>query len=211
MKYFNTLVVFIMLLWLPLNSAFTTATLPDTTPESIKSSDLKGFKLYKPAVQSLINQALALTEKKLTYTYGSADPKNGGMDCSGTIYYLLNFANQKDMPRATDQIYEWVLKYGKFYSVNATTFEAQDFNNLQPGDLLFWTGTWEVKRKSPLSHVMLYLGTDQSGNRLMFGSSNGRSYRGKQIWGVSIFDFKLPAPDSKARFIGYSCIPAINC
>lgn len=152
-----------------------------------------------------------MTQKKLTYQYGSADPKNGGMDCSGTIYYLLQQYGQKNVPRQSDEMYAWVMTHGKFYSVKDNTFDSPDFAHLQPGDLLFWTGTYEIKRALPVTHVMLYLGKNQNNQPLMFGASDGRTYQGKKIWGVSVFDFLLPAKNSKSRFIGYSCIPEVTC
>lgn len=56
---------------------------------------------------------------------------------------------------------------------------------------------------------MLYLGKNIEGQPLMMGASNGRSYKGKKIYGVSVFDFQLP--DNKSKFLGYSCIPTLNC
>lgn len=182
-----------------------------SSPSSIPTANLQGFTTYPNDVQILISRAMELAKQKLTYQYGSANPKNGGMDCSGTIYYLLQSYNQKDVPRQSDQIYDWVKKRGKFYPVKSKTFDSKEFAHLKPGDLLFWTGTYPVKRKSPISHVMLYLGKNKQGKPLMFGASNGRTYKNKQIWGVSVFDFKLPPAKSKSRFIGYSCIPDINC
>jgi len=46
---------------------------------------------------------------------------------------------------------------------------------------------------------------------LMFGASDGRYYNGKKMWGVSVFDFELPKPNSAAKFIGYSCVPQLTC
>lgn len=179
-------------------------------PVTIPTSNLKGFNHYPDNVQTLITNALALTKRKLTYQFGSADPENGGMDCSGTIYYLLQ-AYKQNVPRQSDQIHSWVKKRGKYHSVKSRTFNSNEFNHLKPGDLLFWTGTYPVKRKSPISHVMLYLGKNKEGKRLMFGASNGPTYKDKPVWGVSVFDFKLPSARSKSRFVGYGCIPNINC
>ena len=68
-----------------------------------------------------------------------------------------------------------------------------EFKELLPGDLMFWTGTYETGRDIPISHVMLYLGREKGrGKRIMFGASDGRSYNGIQRWGVSVFDFKMP-------------------
>lgn len=179
-------------------------------PSSIPSANLQGFNDYPKDVQNLIEPALKLARQNLNYQFGSADPKNGGMDCSGTIYYLLRSLGQKDVPRQSDQIYFWVKKRGKFHPVKSRTFGSKEFQQLKPGDLLFWTGTYPVKRKSPISHVMLYLGKNKQGKPLMFGASNG-SYKNKQIWGVSVFDFYLPSARSKSRFIGYSCTPGVTC
>ncbi len=82
---------------------------------------------------------------------------------------------------------------------------------------MFWTGTDAVARDIPISHVMLYLGTEKKRKkRVMVGASDGRSYDGVQRWGVSVFDFKMPRVDagdpekSKARFIGYGSIPGLR-
>ena len=191
-----------------LNAAFS-ATL--TTPQTISINEIIGFNQYPAKVQLLITEALKLTRQNLNYSYGSADPKKGGMDCSGTIYYLLHSVNQTKVPRQSDQIYTWVLAQGKFFAVKTNSFTSTEFDALKPGDLLFWTGTYAVERAVPITHVMLYLGVNQQGRRLMFGASDGRTYQGRQIWGVSIFDFVLPRPESKARFVGYGCVPEISC
>src|SRR5947207_15408363 len=47
------------------------------SPDEIVESDS-----YPPKVRQVIDAGLALTKQNLGYTYGSADPKNGGMDCS---------------------------------------------------------------------------------------------------------------------------------
>jgi hypothetical protein len=58
---------------------------------------------------------------------------------------------------------------------------------------------------------MIYLGREKgTGNRVMAGSSDGRSFHGLQRWGVSVFDFK---PSGKAgqgaQFVGYGGIPGM--
>ncbi|MHB1222365.1 MAG: C40 family peptidase, partial [Gammaproteobacteria bacterium] len=58
-----------------------------TTP--IPLSELPAFKTYPKEVKQLIYKAEKLTKQSLTYSYGSANPINKGMDCSGTINYLL--------------------------------------------------------------------------------------------------------------------------
>src|SRR5256886_12591881 len=51
---------------------------------------ISGFENYPPKVQQLLSSALELTTRNLDYKSGSADPGNGGMDCSGFVYYVLN-------------------------------------------------------------------------------------------------------------------------
>ena len=90
-------------------------------------------------------------------------------------------------------------------------YKALEFKRLQPGDLLFWEGTYAVKHVPPITHVMLYLGKNHQGQALMVGASDGRTYQGKPMCGVSVFDFKLPRPGSRSRFVAYSCIPGLTC
>src|SRR5437763_1248074 len=54
------------------------------SPEAIT-----GFENYPPKVQQLLNSEIELTTRNLDYKYGSADPDNGGMDCSGFVYFVL--------------------------------------------------------------------------------------------------------------------------
>ena len=180
-------------------------------PTSISVSELPYFYKLPTQVQKLIDSALDLASKNLGYLYGSANPKNGGMDCSGTIYYLLTSFGLPEVPRSSDLQYQWVLKEGHFHPVQNYNFTSKDFSNLNPGDLLFWSGTYEVKRAINVSHVMMYLGRNNEGKPLMIGASDGRTYQGKKIYGVSVFDFQLPNGQGKSRFLGYSCIPRVSC
>lgn len=194
---------------------------PQNQPAAVASLDpsqLKDFDIQPPGVQALIRTALTLTQRNLAYTYGSADPASGGMDCSGFIYYVLSNAGFKDVPRESSDQYLWVRKNGNFHAVlsrNANTFELED---LRPGDLMFWSGTYKVDRDVPVTHVMIYLGKEKGTNKpVMVGASDGRSYNGERRFGVSVFDFKLPNgtpnkinPDLVARFEGYSAIPGLR-
>jgi len=186
-------------------------TIPNQNPESISNRELQQFNANPMAVKQLLNDALRLADHHLTYQYASADPKNGGMDCSGTIFYLLTQLGIKDVPRASHLQYKWVWEHGHFYAVNSKTPNSFEFSHLKPGDLLFWSGTYEVEHDPNITHVMIYLGKSQQGHPLMVGASDGRTYQGRKIYGVSVFDFQLPNPDAKSQFLGYSCIPHISC
>ncbi len=179
--------------------------------QSIPINQIVGYEEFSPKIKKLINQALILTQKDLIYLYGSADPQQGGMDCSGTIYYLLKLNKVVDVPRSSSEIYKWVVKEGRFHPVSSGDFSSNDFSHLKPGDLLFWEGTYKTNHNPPITHVMLYIGANKKNQPLMFGSSDGRTYQDKQMRGVSVFDFKLPTAGVSAKFIGYSCIPHLTC
>lgn len=178
---------------------------------SIDSSEIADFETYPPNIQKLIESALALTRQNLGYLYGSADPAQKGMDCSGAVYYVLRQNGIKEPPRSSAAQYEWTRKAGTFHAVTSTDLSAPEFADLKPGDLLFWNGTYDSGKDLPATHAMFYLGKAKSdGLRLMAGSSDGRRYRDKRRDGVSVFDFRLPKPGSKSRFIGYARIPGLQ-
>ncbi len=190
---------------------------PGVKVASLLPSQMRDFDAQPPRVQQMLRDALSLTQQNLSYKYGSADPAKGGMDCSGFIYYVLSNAGYKDAPRDSSQQYLWVRKNSNFHAVlsrNADTFELDD---LKPGDLMFWSGTYQVNRDIPITHVMIYLGREKgSGKRIMVGASEGRTYDGQQRYGVSVFDFKLPNgqpnktdPDLTAKFEGYASVPGL--
>jgi cell wall-associated NlpC family hydrolase len=180
-------------------------------PETISSQSLVDFKSNPPKVKSAIEMALELASRNIGYKYGSSEPSSGGMDCSGTIYYLLTKQGIKSVPRSSDSLYQWIKKEGDFYSTNSNDIKTINLSHLKPGDLLFWSGTYQAPGNSYVTHVMMYLGKNTHGDLLMIGSSDGRTYKGRQIYGVSIFDFVLPSSNSKSKFLGYSCIPQLSC
>ena len=167
-------------------------------------------------MQQLLTSALELTTRDLTYTYGSADPANGGMDCSGFVYYVLSKNGIADVPRSSSEQYVWLRRAGKFEPVLSRKDDSFELENLQPGDLLFWTGTYSIERDPPITHAMIYLGREKkTGERVMVGASDGRIYQGQSRYGVSIFDFKIPRPEKDngklhPTFIGYGHIPGLR-
>ena len=184
---------------------------------SLAPDEIAGYENDPPKVRQIIDAGLALTKQNLGYTYGSADPKNGGMDCSGFIYYVLRQNGFPDVPRDSSQQYIWVRKAGDFNAVLSRKEDSFELDDLKPGDLLFWRGTYNIDRDPPITHTMVYLGREKRTNkRVMVGSSDGRTYDGKQRWGVSVFDFKLPPPpqsgDAKISpvFVGYGRIPGLS-
>jgi len=200
---------------------------PTATPEKTKRGApnatllpeaISGFENYPPKVQRLLTSALELTTRNLDYEYGSADPANGGMDCSGFVYFVLKQNGIDDVPRDSSEQYIWLRRTGKFEPVMSQKEDSFEFDNLKPGDLLFWTGTYSIQRDPPITHAMIYLGREKkTGMRVMVGASDGRTYQSQQRFGVSVFDFKMPRADNgeiengktRPRFVGYAHIPGL--
>ena len=188
---------------------------PDKRPavvSTITTDELRDFGDYPTELQSLIVRALELTKENLTYQFGSSDPANGGMDCSGTIFHLLRAHCIKDVPRSSDEMCRWLQEKKQLHlAENARSLDDKRLASLRPGDLLFWTGTYEHEKRSlPISHVMLYLGKRaKNGKAVVFGASDGRTFNGERQCGVSVFDFHLPKEGAKAAFHSYGPIPGL--
>ena len=175
-----------------------------------------GYENYPLNVRRITDMALELTRRNLNYTYGSADPANGGMDCSGFVFYVLTQNGVPDVPRDSSQQYVWLRKAGNFRAVNSRHEDTFELDELVPGDLLFWTGTYGIERDPPITHAMIYLGREKGTNqRIMVGASDGRTYKGESRYGVSVFDFKIPRPGKtdegrmSPSFIGYGHVPGL--
>ncbi len=184
-------------------------------PVSISAGEIAGYDDYPGDVRKIIDLALELAGRGLEYKYGSADPASGGMDCSGFVYYVLTNSGIADVPRDSSEQYNWLRKAGTFEPVISRKENSFELEHLKPGDILFWTGTYQIERDPPITHAMIYLGREKATkNRIMIGASDGRTYRGESRYGVSVFDFKL-SPLGKTNegrltptFVGYGHIPA---
>src|ERR1700704_3750754 len=182
------------------------------SPEAITN-----FESYPPKVQKLLTSALELTTRNLDYKYGSADPANGGMDCSGFVYYVLKQNGMADVPRDSSGQYVWLRRGHAFEPVLSEKDDSFELENLKPGDLLFWTAPYSIERDPPITHAMIYLGREKkNGQRVMVGASDGRVYQGESRNGVSVFDFKIQrgraGEEGKLRptFGGYGHIPGLR-
>lgn len=182
-------------------------------PGVIKKEDLKEYPTLTGQRKRIVDEALELAAQDtwLKYTFGSSDPADGGLDCSGAVYYIFQQAGLEP-PRTSADQFDWVKDSGALTGVSTSVKEvgSKVFATLKPGDLLFWSGTYEAKdgRKLPVSHVQIFLGHEKSnGNPVMAGSSDGRTYRGTKRAGYGVFDFKLPRAESKGIFLGYGLPP----
>jgi peptidoglycan DL-endopeptidase CwlO len=184
---------------------------------TISPAEISDYENCSPEIRKIIDVALDLTTMNLGYKYGSADPANGGMDCSGFIYYALSKCGIQEVPRDAREQYVWVRKAGNFQAVLAHRDDTFELDGLKPGDLLFWGSTYSVSRDPAITQTMIYLGREKATNRrIMVGASDGRTYKGQSRFGVSVFDFKVsplkatednrPGP----TFVGYAHIPGLS-
>jgi cell wall-associated NlpC family hydrolase len=200
--------------------------MPTSSPASRKSSapnatisaaEISGYEGYSAEVRKILDLAIDLASQNLGYKYGSADPVNGGLDCSGFIHYVLSKSGIGDVPRDAREQYIWVRKAGNFQAVLGHSDETFELDALKPGDLLFWASTSNVDREPAITQTMIYVGRDKSTNRrVMVGASDGRTYKGQSRFGVSIFDFKVSRLGAKTEdrpgpiFVGYGRIPGLR-
>ncbi len=182
---------------------------------AIAPEELLEFRAQPAGVRKLIESSLDLARQNLPYVFGSADPANGGFDCSGFVHYVLRQHGLTQVPRDSSGLYMWVRKARGFRAVISRKPDSAEMDELLPGDLLFWIGTYATDHDPPVTHTMIYLGTEKStGAKVMIGSSDGRTYHGAKRNGVSVFDFTMPrspiANEQRTTFIGYARIPGLR-
>ena len=198
----------------------------ETGKEAVRTSSISSDKIARydeneAPVRKVLDDALALTTQNLTYKYGSADPASGGMDCSGFVYYVLKESGLKDVPRDAREQYIWLRKAGTFQAVLGHSEDTFELEALKPGDLLFWAGTYHTDKDPAITHTMIYLGREKGTNqRIMVGSSDGRTYKGQSRFGVSVFDFHVATHKRAVSentedqltpvFVGYGRIPDLE-
>jgi cell wall-associated NlpC family hydrolase len=190
---------------------------PATTATPNALSEIAESANYPAALRKVVDLAQQLTARRLSYKYVSADPKSGGMDSSGFIYYVLTQSGVKGVPRDAREQYIWVRKAGNFQAVLAQRDDTFELDNLKPGDLLFWSSNYGTSRDPDITQTMIYLGRDKATNqRLMVGASESGVYKNQRRAGVSIFDFKVGRAPAKSQseesvpvFVGYGHIPGL--
>jgi cell wall-associated NlpC family hydrolase len=185
-------------------------------PAVIDTEKLVEFETLPEDRKSLIRGAIevAKTSPWLPYVFGGSDPKAGGFDCSGAMYYVMCKADLEP-PRSSAEQFLWLKENNRLTEISPSvkTLDHPDFKKLLPGDLLFWGGTYAPAdgRKVDITHVAMYLGHEKPDNRaVMINATDGRSYRGKQANGYGVYDFQLPRDGSKAAFMGYGTPPGIK-
>lgn len=121
-------------------------------------------------------QSLGLRYNATAQLPGESAPL--ALDCSNTARYLVRHTKGLSLPRTASDQYLFVRRHGRLQRAGGLFGGVPDTSwwtkRLQPGDLLFWEHTYRPKRKPPVTHVMVYLGPDETGAPLMAGAQNSR-------------------------------------
>jgi len=140
----------------------------------------------------------------LPYVFGGDHPSEGGMDCSGTMQYMLSDIGFKDIPRTSFDQYSWLRKNRTMIHTKTIPNQMGGRKGIKPGDLIFWGGTYDSGHK--VCHVMSYLGRGGDGTHYMFGA-RGKSKQGLHGSGVDVF--KLESGYQKS-LIGFGTLPGVS-
>jgi len=139
----------------------------------------------------------------LPYVFGGDHPSEGGLDCSGTMKFLLSDIGFPDMPRTSYDQYAWMRKARTLKHSKKIPDHMGGRKGIKPGDLVFWGGTYDSGHK--VSHVMIYLGQGGDGTHYMFGA-RGKSMKGLHGNGVDIF--KLDSGYHR-NLVGFGSLPGV--
>lgn len=185
-----------------------------TKPGVIQLQELREGASLTGKRKALVEAALALAANPtwFPYRYSAESPEEGGFDCSGATFYLMKKVGI-DPPRNSQAQYDWLKESGRLVPVPATTKSGDEaaLAKLKPGDLIFWTHTTTANTGPIITHVQMFLGHEINGGKpVMAGASDGRTYHGTRRSGYGVYDFRLPAKDSKARLIAYGTPPGVN-
>lgn len=140
----------------------------------------------------------------LPYVFGGDHPSEGGMDCSGSMQFLLSDIGFRDMPRTSYDQYAWLRKHRTMNHSKSIPDHMGGRKGIKPGDLIFWGGTYHSGHK--VSHVMIYLGQGGDGTHYMFGA-RGKKKRGLNGSGVDIFNLES---GYQKGLIGFGTLPGVS-
>ena len=121
------------------------------------------------------------------------------MDCSNTARYIYKVTTGIQLPRTASDQYYYLHLQGKAWDVPQTAGGWADCNylrsHLKPGDLLFWENTYRPERQPPITHVMIFLGTNERGQWIMAGSQTSRGgEHNRSNGGPDIYLFRPTEP-----------------
>jgi cell wall-associated NlpC family hydrolase len=121
------------------------------------------------------------------------------MDCSNTSRWLYKAVAGINLPRTASDQYYYLHLQGKAWDVPKTDYGLPDVaylqQNLKPGDLLFWENTYKPERSPPITHVMVFLGTNERGQWIMAGSQSSRGgEHNRRDGGPDVYVFRPSQP-----------------
>ena len=120
------------------------------------------------------------------------------MDCSNTSRWLYKSVAGINLPRTASDQYYYLHQQGKAWDVPQDGYGLPDVaylqHNLKPGDLLFWENTYRPERQPPITHVMVFLGTNEQGQWIMAGSQSSRGEHGRRDGGPDVYIFRPSQP-----------------
>ncbi len=149
-----------------------------------------------------LQQARALGNQGIEYDDDWRPPgeaRSWAMDCSNTTRYLYKVTAGLQLPRTASDQYYYLHLQGKAWDVPLIAEGLPDTNylrrNLKPGDLLFWENTYRPERQPPITHVMVFLGTNAQGQWIMAGSQSSRGgEHNRRNGGPDVYVFRPSQP-----------------
>ena len=149
-----------------------------------------------------LQEARALGNEGIEYDEDWRPPGEShswAMDCSNTARYLYKVTTGIELPRTASDQYYYLHLQGKAWDVPQTAYGLADTDflrrNLKPGDLLFWENTYQPERQPPITHVMVFLGTNDKGQWIMAGSQTSRGgEHNRSNGGPDIYIFRPSQP-----------------
>jgi LysM repeat protein len=149
-----------------------------------------------------LREARALGNRGLEYDEDWRPPGESHawtMDCSNTARYIYKVTTGIQLPRTASDQYYYLHLQGKAWDVPQASDGWADSNflrrNLKPGDLLFWENTYRPERQPPITHVMVFLGTNDRGQWIMAGSQTSRGgEHNRRNGGPDIYVFRPSQP-----------------
>lgn len=130
---------------------------------------------FHPSGQLVRTAAQIIVKERPIYSFGAHKPVLGRYDCSSFIKETALRAKLAPLPRDSRSQFELLKRTGKVWLKNDPGWQ-----DLRPGDLIFFSGTYRHSHSNPISHVMIYAGENQ-----MIGAQSS---------GVGLFDFTPVSP-----------------
>ena len=169
----------------------------------------------------LVDKVRDLSQHRIAYSENWVPPQSQSawmMDCSNTCRYIYWNVFGIKLPRvASDQYYELKqagkITYAPRFQDGKVDREAL-LSQLRSGDLLFWEWTYDIDRRPPITHVMIYLGRTADGVPKMVGSATRARGELTKSGGVDVYEFDPNANYGgvknfwgdyvrKAQFVGF--------